>query len=125
MAIAACASIDGFLAGMNAASGPDSVPIEERPLQDPIDGNAFTLSSAQQTVIGEPQIVFAGADDTFSDLARTYGLGYDDLVGANPDVDPVSSSVSPRASIHAERIAGNPRRTSIRASGSVYGPLVS
>jgi L,D-transpeptidase ErfK/SrfK len=88
MAIAGCASIDGFLAGMNTASGPDSVPIEERPLQDPIDGNAFTLSSAQQTVIGEPQIVFAGADDTFSDLARTYGLGYDDLLGANPDIDP-------------------------------------
>jgi len=88
MATAGCASIDGFLAGMGKDSGPDIVPIEERPLQDPIDGNAFTLSSADQTVIGEPQIVFASADDTFSDLARTYGLGYDDLVDANPEIDP-------------------------------------
>jgi L,D-transpeptidase ErfK/SrfK len=88
MATAGCASIDGLLAGMSKDSGPDTVPIEERPLHDPIDGNAFTLSSAEQTVIGEPQIVFAGADDTFSDLARTYGLGYDDLVHANPEIDP-------------------------------------
>ncbi len=86
--MAGCETIDGFLAGINQDYAPDTVPIEERHLQDPIDANAFTLASAQQTVIGEPQIVFAGADDTFSDLARTYGLGYDDLISANPDIDP-------------------------------------
>ena len=64
------------------------MPIEERPVLDPIDGNTFTLTSAKQTVIGEPQIVFAGAEDTLSDLARTYGLGYDDIVAANPDTNP-------------------------------------
>ena len=62
--------------------------MEDRPLQDPIDSNSFVLTSDEQTVVGEPQIVFAGADDTFSDLARTYGLGYDDIVDANPGVDP-------------------------------------
>jgi L,D-transpeptidase ErfK/SrfK len=88
LTLAGCETLDGFMAGMQKSSGPDVVPIENRPVQDPIDGNAFTLTSDEQTVIGEPQIVFAGPDDTFSDLARTYGLGYDDLLDANPDIDP-------------------------------------
>ncbi len=85
---AGCETLDGFLAGMNKSAGPDVVPTEDRPVLDPIDGNIFTLASDEQTVIGEPQIVFAGATDTFSDLARTYGLGYDDLIDANHGIDP-------------------------------------
>jgi L,D-transpeptidase ErfK/SrfK len=88
LTLAGCETLDGFMAGMGKSSGPDVVPIENRPVQDPIDGNAFTLISDEQTVVGEPQIVFAGPDDTFSDLARTYGLGYDDLIDANPRMDP-------------------------------------
>ena len=41
-----------------------------------------------QSVVGEPQVVFARDEDTLSDLARTYGLGYDEIIAANPDVDP-------------------------------------
>lgn len=85
---AGCETLDGFLAGMGKSAGPDFVPIEDRPVQDPIDGNTFTLASDEQTVIGKPQIVLAGPEDTFSDLARSYGLGYDDLIAANPDIDP-------------------------------------
>ena len=33
-------------------------------------------------------MVFSQEEDTFSDLAREYGLGYDELVAANPGVDP-------------------------------------
>jgi len=88
LATAGCESIDGFLAGMKKGSGHSMVPIDERPVQDPIDGNTFILNSDEQTVIGEPQIVLAGSEDTFSDLARTYGLGYDDLIDANPGIDP-------------------------------------
>lgn len=57
-------------------------------MHDPIDANAFSLAGDGQSVIGEPQIVFTGPDDTFSDLARTYGLGYDELIAANPGIDP-------------------------------------
>ncbi len=39
-------------------------------------------------MIGVPQIVYARSEDTLSDLARTYGLGYDEIVAANPGVDP-------------------------------------
>ena len=85
---AGCETLDGFMSGMNKRSGPDVIAIEDRPVHDPIDSNSFTLSSDEQTVVGEPQIVIVGPEDTFSDLARTYGLGYDDLVEANPGVDP-------------------------------------
>jgi L,D-transpeptidase ErfK/SrfK len=88
LAMSGCETLDGFLAGMQKGSDPNVVPLDERPVQDPIDGNSFVLVSAEQMVVGEPQIVFASATDTFSDLARTYGLGYDDLIDANPGVDP-------------------------------------
>jgi L,D-transpeptidase ErfK/SrfK len=63
-------------------------PLAERPRLDPISRNYFILESADQGVVGEPQVVFTRATDTFSDLAREYGLGYDELVEANPGVDP-------------------------------------
>jgi L,D-transpeptidase ErfK/SrfK len=64
------------------------VPLRERPLQPPIPTNHFVLDSVEQSVVGEPQVVFTRESDTLSDLARAYGLGYDELVAANPDVDP-------------------------------------
>jgi len=73
---------------MKPADREAVVPLNERPLQDPIDPNTFELVSAEQSVVGEPQIVFTTEEDTFSDLARTYGLGYDELLAANPGVDP-------------------------------------
>jgi L,D-transpeptidase ErfK/SrfK len=88
LATAGCETLDGFMSGMKKHTGPDLVPLEDRPVYDPIDSNTFTLSSDEQTVVGELQIVFVGPEDTFSDLARAYGLGYDDLVDANPGIDP-------------------------------------
>lgn len=63
-------------------------PLVERPRQDPISRNFFILESPDQDVVGEPQIVFSRESDTFPDFAREYGLGYDELVAANPGVDP-------------------------------------
>ena len=88
VSMAGCETLEGLMAGIKDSAGPDVTPIEERPVEDPIDSNTFTLTADDQTVVGEPQIVFAGPADTFSDLARTYGLGYDDIVAANPGVDP-------------------------------------
>jgi len=64
------------------------VPIVERPVEDPIAANHFVLESPQQSVVGVPQVVFAKNSNTLSDLARAYGLGYDELIAANPGVDP-------------------------------------
>ncbi|MFQ5610172.1 MAG: L,D-transpeptidase family protein, partial [Woeseiaceae bacterium] len=64
------------------------LPIAERPEVEPIDPNRFVLDSPDDTVVGVPQVVFASATDTLSDLAREYGLGYDEIVAANPEVSP-------------------------------------
>ncbi len=71
------------------ASEPEAdIPLAERATLEPISRNAFFLESVHQSVVGEPQIVLTREEDTFSDLAREYGLGYDELVAANPGVDP-------------------------------------
>jgi len=64
------------------------VPLESRPVEEPGPRNEFLLLASEQSVIGEPQVVFTREQDTFSDLAREYGLGYDELIAANPDIDP-------------------------------------
>jgi L,D-transpeptidase ErfK/SrfK len=64
------------------------VPVAERPVQDPIPSNHYELASPDQSVVGAAQVVLAGEEDTFSDLARAYGLGYDELVAANPGINP-------------------------------------
>ena len=88
LGITGCETLDGIISGIGKKSGETAVPIGERPLNDPIEPNIFTLLAPEQTVVGEPQVVLAGSDDTFSDLARTYGLGYDELLAANPGIDP-------------------------------------
>lgn len=64
------------------------VPLAERPVQEPLSANHFILDSPEQSVVGEPQVVYTNETDTLSDLARAYGLGYDELIAANPDVNP-------------------------------------
>jgi len=81
-------SLEGFLDGIRREPEPQAIPLEERPLAEPIHPNDFVLESAEQSVIGVPQVVFASPNDTLSDLARAYGLGYDEIVAANPDVNP-------------------------------------
>ena len=88
LALGGCATLDDLWSSLGRGGSADAVPLDERPVQDPLDPNVFALESADQSVIGEPQIVFARDEDTLSDLARTYGLGYDEIIAANPDVDP-------------------------------------
>ena len=59
------------------------VPLE----QPPIVSDEFTLVAGSD-VVGELQVIRARYEDTFVDIARAYDLGFDELVQANPDVDP-------------------------------------
>jgi len=89
-----CTAFEEFLLPLGGLGAESSEPVvvlpppEERPRLAPLGRNHFVLGSPGQSVIGEPQIVFTREENTFSDLAREYGLGYDELVDANPDVDP-------------------------------------
>ena len=86
--LSGCATLEDFLAEHLDRQEPALPALAERPRFDPLDPNVFVLESPEQSVIGRPQIVFAGAEDTLSYIAREYGLGYDELVAANPGVDP-------------------------------------
>jgi L,D-transpeptidase ErfK/SrfK len=55
--------------------------------QSPLGSNRFVLE-ADQDVVGEVQTMKAKYEDTFVDVARAYGLGFDELVAANPGIDP-------------------------------------
>jgi L,D-transpeptidase ErfK/SrfK len=55
----------------------------------PMSGLAevYDLPPSGNDVVGAITIVQARADDTLIDIARRHGLGYEDIVRANPDVD--------------------------------------
>jgi len=86
LTLAGCAGFDSFMSSLGGGSAMP--PLESRPREAPIEAHVFELASPDQTIVGEPQVVFTRAEDTLSDLAREYGLGYDELLAANPGVDP-------------------------------------
>jgi L,D-transpeptidase ErfK/SrfK len=89
MSVTACATLEEFFAPLGYERDvADGVPLKQRPVEDPAKPNRFVLESPGQDVIGMPQVVFPGATDTLSDFAREYGLGYDELLEANPGVNP-------------------------------------
>lgn len=88
LVVGGCATFDDFLANIKKGRDAGAVPLEDRPAVDPIEPNTFVLEDVGQTVVGEPQVVFTRKEDTLSDLAREYGLGYDELLAANPGIDP-------------------------------------
>ncbi|MDH3977072.1 MAG: L,D-transpeptidase family protein, partial [Gammaproteobacteria bacterium] len=55
--------------------------------QAPIDAHRFILAE-NQDVVGRIQTIESRYEDTFVEFARAYGLGFDELVAANPGVDP-------------------------------------
>lgn len=87
-ALHGCTTFEDFLAERHGPKPVRVVPVSQRPVEAPLLPNHFVLESPQQTVIGVPQVVLTRDSDTFSDLARAYGLGYDELVAANPGIDP-------------------------------------
>jgi L,D-transpeptidase ErfK/SrfK len=53
----------------------------------PVGATTFELTTPDTQVVGHNIRVFAEQEDTLLDIARKFGLGYQDIVGANPDVD--------------------------------------
>lgn len=86
--VSGCGTLDGFFERVRAEGPRTTVDEAPLPLAEPINRTWFQLDDPTQSVIGELQVVRVGEGDTFSDLAREYGLGYDELVSANPGVDP-------------------------------------
>src|SRR5919107_3221242 len=66
-----------------AAPLPTVAPIEP----PPVPTHYFALEPGQE-IVGVIQLTTAAKDDTLTDIARRFNLGYEEIVRANPGVDP-------------------------------------
>jgi len=57
-------------------------------VRTPLPGDRFLLPPDGTDVVGDVQITTTHYEDTLLDIARRYDLGYDEIVAANPGVDP-------------------------------------
>lgn len=87
LVLTACTDYSGYGSGYDAQQGIYDAPIATGQELTPIASNRFTFTDGQD-VVGQVQVVHARDEDTFVEFARAYGLGYDELVAANPGVDP-------------------------------------
>lgn len=64
-----------------------AAPVASKP-PVPLAGHEFSFDSSREDVVGALQVVTANEEDTLSDIARRFNLGYEEIVSANPGVDP-------------------------------------
>jgi len=53
-----------------------------------VAAESYVLSAEGGDLIGEPRVTEARHEDTLIDIAREHGLGYEEILNANPGVDP-------------------------------------
>jgi L,D-transpeptidase ErfK/SrfK len=82
----------GVLCTLAALSGCASYPDwqfgERDAVETPAPSDRFALPADGADVIGDVQVTIARHKDTLHDIARRYDLGYQEIVAANPGVDP-------------------------------------
>jgi L,D-transpeptidase ErfK/SrfK len=61
-------------------------PAPELPL--PVATHRFVLQDDSDDLVGEVQLTTTGKEDTLPDIARRFNVGYEEIVRANPGVDP-------------------------------------
>jgi L,D-transpeptidase ErfK/SrfK len=80
-----------ILAGCQSLSRKPEPVVETAPpppvIQAPLATHTF-LIAPEDDVVGELQITKVQGEDTFSDIARRFNIGYEEIVRANPGVDP-------------------------------------
>jgi L,D-transpeptidase ErfK/SrfK len=87
--LAACSLVGAPWSTHKAPAAPVALaPPPPPPLAAPQETSRFELIDADQNVIGDLQQTTVGKDDTLTDLARRFNLGYEELLRANPGVDP-------------------------------------
>ncbi|HUO95283.1 MAG TPA: L,D-transpeptidase family protein, partial [Steroidobacteraceae bacterium] len=64
--------------------GPAAAPTLERAHAT----HEFKIDPAHDDVVGTLQVTTVGADDTLPDIARRFNVGYEEIVRANPGIDP-------------------------------------
>ncbi|MGA3156045.1 MAG: L,D-transpeptidase family protein [Steroidobacteraceae bacterium] len=72
-----------------AAAAPEAAPVVEEPaLAAPLATHRFDLHDTDDDVVGTVQVAITSKEDTLPDIARRFDIGYEEIVRANPGVDP-------------------------------------
>ncbi len=66
---------------------PQAAP-EPPPVVAPVAMHRFPFDPKKTGVLGEVQVTQSRHEDTLADIARRFDVGYDELIRANPGVDP-------------------------------------
>jgi L,D-transpeptidase ErfK/SrfK len=69
------------------APPPPPAPPAPPPLPLPVANERFELAPGQD-IVGVVQVVKTGKDDTLTDIGRRFNVGYEEIMRANPGVDP-------------------------------------
>ncbi|HZF15536.1 MAG TPA: L,D-transpeptidase family protein [Steroidobacteraceae bacterium] len=87
-ALAGCSLFNGPWNKPEEPPAPAAAPVVEVPKNPPMATHKFQFDPAKDDVVGYVQTTTATADDTLPDIARRFDLGYEEVVRANPGVDP-------------------------------------
>ena len=83
--LASCSLLNGPWKTAKAPEPPPAPVVPELPL--PVPTHKFELTP-EQDVVGAVQVTKSTKEDTLSDIARRFNVGYEEIVRANPKVDP-------------------------------------
>jgi L,D-transpeptidase ErfK/SrfK len=83
--LASCSLLNGAFREPKAPEPPPAPVVPELPM--PVPTHRFEITP-DQDVVGVLQVTKSTKEDTLSDVARRFNVGYEEIVRANPKVDP-------------------------------------
>ena len=87
-ALAGCSLLNGPWSKHEEPAPAAAAAVAEAPKNPPSATHKFQFDPDKDDVVGYVQTTTATADDTLPDIARRFDLGYEEVVRANPGVDP-------------------------------------
>jgi L,D-transpeptidase ErfK/SrfK len=69
------------------AEPPPPAPLPPQ-IHDPVATHKFRFDPEHDEVVGELQVTHVQGEDTLPDIARRFNVGYEEILRANPGVDP-------------------------------------
>jgi L,D-transpeptidase ErfK/SrfK len=94
------------------APPPPPAPPPEPVVPAPVATERFELAP-DEDIVGVVQVVKASKDDTLTDIARRFNVGYEEILRANPKVDPWLPGVDRPIVVPTQFVIPNAPRTGV------------